>query len=67
MTRRILGRSEVLSCRSSANFSLGTPRLCPAGRARYARGGHFVAGIPFIAGLIFPFLPLVGDEELVHR
>jgi hypothetical protein len=34
--------------------------LCPAGRARYARGGHFVACVSCLGWVICLALPLVG-------
>jgi hypothetical protein len=36
--------------------------FCPAGRARYARGGHFVACVLALQGSRALVLPLVGRE-----
>jgi hypothetical protein len=36
--------------------------FCPAGRARCARGGHFVACVPVLQGSPALVLPLVGRE-----
>ncbi|MGF7180757.1 hypothetical protein HDF11_002270 [Tunturiibacter psychrotolerans] len=41
--------------------------MCPAGRARCARGGHFVACVPVGAGREVVGLPLVGVRFSLAR
>jgi hypothetical protein len=38
---------------------------CPAGRAHYAWGDHFVVGIPVLGGTMLRVLPLVGGERMI--